>query len=64
MGFYQSMFFRTWLVVAQNVASPRGTQGKVEMIVSAGTAEDACEKVRRYLAAEGFTFGPVAAYFG
>ena len=34
------------------------------MIVSAGTAEDACEKVRRYLAAEGFTFGPVAAYFG
>ena len=26
MGFYQSMFFKTWLVVAQNVAGPRGSQ--------------------------------------
>jgi hypothetical protein len=64
MGFYGSVFFRSWLVVAQNVESPRGAPPKVSMIVTAATAEDACDKVRSYLTAEGFSFGPVAAFFG
>ncbi|MDB5097181.1 MAG: hypothetical protein JWM80_1602 [Cyanobacteria bacterium RYN_339] len=64
MGFYGSVFFKSWLVVAQNVEGPREKQPKVSMIVSAVTAEDACDKVRSYLSAEGFKFGPVAAFFG
>jgi hypothetical protein len=34
------------------------------MIVTAASAEEACDKVRRYLHEEGFEFGPVAAFFG
>lgn len=64
MGFYGSVFFRSWLVVAQNVEGPRDKQPKVEMILTAATAEDACDKMRSYLTAEGFKFGPVAAFFG
>ena len=64
MGFYGSVFFRSWLVVAQNVESPRGATPKVSMILTAATAEDACDKMRSYLTAEGFSFGPVAAFFG
>jgi hypothetical protein len=64
VGFYGSVFFRSWLVVAQNVETPRGWQPKVSMIVTAATAEDACDKMRNYLSAEGFKFGPIAAFFG
>jgi hypothetical protein len=64
VGFYGSVFFRSWLVVAQNVGGPRGQEPKVSMIVSAATAEDACDKMRNYLSAEGFTFGPIAAFYG
>lgn len=64
MGFYGSVFFKSWLVVAQNVEGVLGKQPKLSMIVSAVDAEEACDKVRAYLTAEGFSFGPVAAYFG
>jgi hypothetical protein len=64
VGFYGSVFFRSWLVVAQNVGGPRGQEPKFSMIVSAATAEDACDKLRNYLSAEGFTFGPIAAFYG
>lgn len=65
MGFYGSIFFRSWLVVAQNVeVNPKDKQPKVEMILTAATAEDACDMMRSYLTAEGFKFGPVAAFFG
>ena len=63
MGFYGSMFFKSWLVVAQSVEEP-APEPKISMIVMAATAEDACDKVRGYLTAEGFKFGPVAAFFG
>jgi hypothetical protein len=64
VGFYGSVFFRSWLVVAQNVEGPRGKTPKVSMILSAATAEDACDMMRNYLTAEGFQFGPIAAFFG
>ena len=64
MGFYGSVFFKSWLVVAQNVEGVRGKQPKLSMIVSAVNAEEACEKVREYLKDEGFKYGPVAAFFG
>ena len=64
MGFYGALFFKSWLVVAQNVEGPRLKQPKVSMIVVAFSAEEACEKVRTYLKEEGFQFGPVAAFFG
>lgn len=64
MGFYGSLFFKSWLVVAQNVEGSREKRPKVSMIVVAVSAEEACEKVRRYLEDEGFKFGPVAAFFG
>lgn len=64
MGFYGSMFFRSWLVVAQNVEGQREPQPKVSMILVAWSAEEACDKMRSYLSAEGFKFGPVAAYYG
>lgn len=64
MGFYGSIFFRSWLVVAQNVEGQREPQPKLSMIVSAVSAEEACDKMRSYLTAEGFKFGPVSAFFG
>lgn len=65
MGFYGSLFFKSWLVVAQNVEGPREEKpSRVAMIMEACTAEDACDKMRRYLNAEGFKFGPVTAFFG
>lgn len=64
MGFYGSIFFKSWLVVAQNVEGNRERRSKVSMIVDAVTAEDACDKVRKYLTEEGFKFGPIAAFFG
>ena len=64
MGFYGSIFFRSWLVVAQNVEGLREKQPKFSLIVTAASAEDACEKMRSYLTAEGFKFGPVSAFFG
>lgn len=64
MGFYGSVFFKSWLVVAQNVEYQREKQPKVSMIVQAFSAEDACDKMRCYLTAEGFKFGPIAAFFG
>lgn len=63
MGFYGSVFFKSWLVVAQNVETPE-RQPKVSMIVQAVTAEDACDKMRHYLTDEGFKFGPISAFFG
>lgn len=64
LGFYGQLFFKSWLVVAQNVEGPRERQPKVSMIVVAFSAEEACDKVRSYLKEEGFQFGPVAAFFG
>lgn len=64
MGFYGTVFFRSWLVEAQDVEGPREKQPKVSMIVTAVTAEEACDKVRGYLTSEGYKVGPVAAFFG
>ena len=52
------------IVVAQNVEGPPVKQPKVSMIVVAWSAEEACDKMRSYLTAEGFKFGPVAAFYG
>ncbi len=65
MGFYGSVFFKSWLVVAQNIEGrEKEKQPKVSMIITAVSAEDACDKMRSYLTDEGFKFGPIAAFFG
>ena len=64
MGFYGSVFFKSWLVVAQNVEGLPGQLPRLSIIVSAMNAEEACDKVREYLTIEGFKVGPVAAFFG
>lgn len=64
MGFYGSLFFKSWLVEAQGKEDIQEKQPKISMIVMAVTAEDACDKVRSYLTAEGFDFGPIAAFYG
>ncbi len=67
MGFYGSGFFKSWLVGGRNVEGregPKEKQPKVSMIITAVSAEDACEKMRSYLTDEGFKFGPIAAFFG
>ena len=64
MGFYGALFFRSWLVVAQNVEGNREKQSKFSMILTAASADEACELMRGYLTAEGFKFGPIAAFYG
>lgn len=64
MGFYGSLFFRTWLVVARATEPGRGRVGDHSLIVLAATEEEAIDKVRGYLTAEGFQVGPIEARFG
>ena len=64
MGFYGSLFFKSWYVVAQNVESSPERRPKFSMIVSAVSAEEACDKMRSYLTEEGFQFGQIAAFYG
>lgn len=64
MGFYGSVFFKSWLVEAQDVEGPKEKQPKISMIMTAVSAEEACDKMRNYLTDEGFRVGPIAAFFG
>jgi hypothetical protein len=64
MGFYGSVFFKSWLVEALDVEAFREKQPKISMIVKAVDAEDACDKMRTYLTDEGFQFGAIKALLG
>jgi hypothetical protein len=64
MGFYGSVFFKSWLVEAQDVEGHREKQPKISMIVKAVDEEDACDKMRAYLTDEGFKFGAIKALLG
>lgn len=64
LGFYGSIFFRTWLVVARAQEPGKSASRDHSLIVLAATEEEAIDKVRRYLLAEGFLVGPIEARFG
>jgi hypothetical protein len=64
MGFYASIFFKSWLVVAQNVRGADTYSDKFSMILDAPTREDAVNKMREYLTQEQFSFGTIHAHLG
>lgn len=64
VGFYGSLFFRTWLVEARALEPGRAQAADHRLIVLAATQEEAVDKARRYLTAEGFQVGQVQARFG
>ena len=64
MGFYGSVFFKTWLVVARAQEPGQSAPGDHNLIVLAATEEEAIDKVRSHLQDEGFQVGKIVARFG